>query len=113
MEGDSRRLDLRYSPVEPLSGVVEVGYRARDLAPTPNQRERILGSFLVQGAQLLQADVNGDGRVDGADLVALARHFGSVNGDSRYARFVDLNRDNRIDGSDLAVLASQFGRSAE
>jgi lysophospholipase L1-like esterase len=112
MEGDSRRLDLRFSPVEPLSGVVEVGYRARDLAPTPNQRERILGSFLVQGAQLLQADVNGDGRVDGADLVQLARHFGGVNGDSRYARFVDLNQDNRIDGSDLAILASQFGRSA-
>lgn len=112
LEGDSRRLDLRFSPVEPLSGVVEVGYRARDLAPTPNQRERILGTFLVQGAQLLQADVNGDGRVDGGDLVRLALHFGGVNGDSRYARFVDLNQDNRIDGSDLAILASQFGRSA-
>ncbi|HLE84331.1 MAG TPA: dockerin type I domain-containing protein, partial [Thermoanaerobaculia bacterium] len=112
-DGDSRRLDLRFAPVEPFSGVVEVGYRTRDLAPTPNERERVLGSFLVQGTQLLQADVNGDGRVDGADLVLLARHFGTANGDSRYAAFVDINRDDLIDGSDLAVLASQFGRSAE
>ena len=111
-EGDTRRLDLRFAPVEPFSGVVEVGYRTRDLAPTPNQRERVLGSFRVQGTQLLQADINDDGRVDGADLVLLALHFGTANGDSRYAAFVDINRDDLIDGNDLAILANQFGRTA-
>lgn len=111
-EGDTRRLDLRFAPVEPFSGVVEVGYRTRDLAPTPNERERVLGNFVVQGTQLLQADINDDGRVDGADLVLLAIHFGTANGDSRYAAFVDINRDDLIDGNDLAILANQFGRTA-
>ncbi|HSL84376.1 MAG TPA: GDSL-type esterase/lipase family protein [Thermoanaerobaculia bacterium] len=112
LEGDSRRLDLRYSPVTPFSGLVEVGYRTRDLAPAANRGETTLGSFLVQGAALLLGDVNSDGRVDGHDLVELAIRFGTVDGESRYARFVDLNRDGRIDGEDLAILASEFGRSA-
>lgn len=112
LEGSSRRLDLRYSPVTPFSGVVEVGYRSRDQAPAANQRERTLGTFIVQGTELLPGDVNDDGRVDGLDLVQLAIRFGTVDGDSRYARFVDLNRDDRIDGEDLAILARDFGRSA-
>lgn len=112
VEGDPSVVDLRYRPTDPLSGVVEVGYRAFDLANPPNTREQTLGSFIVRGAKIVQGDVNGDGRVDGTDLVQIAIHFGTVNGDSRYARFVDLNKDNKIDGSDLAILASHFGETA-
>ncbi len=112
VEGDSSAVDLRYQPSTPLEGVVEVGYRAYDLANPPNSREQTLGSFIVKGSQIVAGDVNGDGRVDGTDLVQIAIHFGTVNGDSRYARFTDLNKDNKIDGSDLAILASHFGESA-
>lgn len=111
-QGNSRRLDLLHSPVTPFSGVVEVGYSTRDVSPGFNQREVTLGSFIVQGTRILRGDVNRDGRVDGLDLVRLSLHFGTVDGDSRFARFVDLNEDDRIDGEDLAILADDFGRSS-
>ena len=112
LEGDPSAVDLRYRPSEPLSGLVDVGYQAYDQASPPNFREVTLGTFLVHGAQILTGDVNGDGRVDGTDLVLLAIHFGAVDGEGRYARFTDLNKDHKIDGSDLAILASHFGESA-
>ena len=108
--GDRRILDLRYQPGG-FSGVVEVGYRTRDLAAPANERERTLGSFSVQGTRFIAGDVNEDGRVDGIDLIEMALRFGSVNGGPRYGRHVDLNGDNVIDGADLAILASNFGRS--
>lgn len=111
-EGNARRLDLRYQPTTGFSGVVEIGYDARDIAPSPNQRRRIVGTFTTRGTQFVPGDVNRDGRVDGIDLVQLARHFGTSNGDAGYARFVDINQDNRIDGTDLAILASNFGEAA-
>lgn len=110
--GDSRILDLRYRPAGGFSGVIEVGYRTRDRAAAPNERERTLGSFAIEGTRFIPGDVNEDGRVDGVDLVELALRFGSVNGGPRYGRHVDLNRDDVIDGADLAILASNFGRSS-
>lgn len=112
LQGDERRVDLRFTPVEPLQGVVEVGYRTRDLAPAVNQRERTLGSFVVQGTEFLDGDLNRDGRVDGVDLVRLALAFGSRRGERRYDPAADLDDDGRIDGSDLAILAANFGRSS-
>ncbi len=109
--GDSRRADLRYTPTTPFPGVVDVGYHAVDLSPARNERTRELATFTTRGAQFLEGDLNEDGRVDGIDLLALARAFGSVNGESRYARYVDINRDNRVDGADLAILAANFGQS--
>lgn len=111
-DGDSRRVDLRYLPVEPFSGIVEVGYMTRDQASVRNERRRTVGTFTTRGADFVRGDVNQDGRVDGIDLIQLARHFGSRNGDSDYARFVDINQDDRVDGEDLAILASNFGQTA-
>ena len=51
------------------------------------------------------------GRVDGFDLVVLARAFGSVAGAPAYDPAVDLDRDGDIDGDDLAILAANFGQS--
>lgn len=110
--GDSRRIDLRYTPTSPFPGVVDVGYHAVDQAPARNERSRTISTFTTRGAQFVQGDLNEDGRVDGLDLIALARSFGSVNGEGRYARYVDINRDNRVDGEDLAILAGNFGRTS-
>lgn len=112
VEGDARRIDLRFTPTTPFPGVVDVGYHAVDQAPRRNERTRTISTFTTRGAQFLPGDLNEDGRVDGYDLIQLARAFGSVNGESRYARYVDINRDNRIDGADLAILAENFGQSA-
>ena len=57
------------------------------------------------------ADSNLSGRVDGFDLVVLARAFGSVAGAPAYDPAVDLDRDGDVDGDDLAILAANFGQS--
>lgn len=109
---EGRRLGLLYQPVTPLRGLVTVSYRSRDLANPANTVERQLTEFTIAGAVFLDGDVNRDGRVDGADLVALAIRFGARRGDSRYLANADVTRDGVIDGLDLAQLAANFGRSS-
>ncbi|MFO0962309.1 MAG: hypothetical protein U0625_05320 [Phycisphaerales bacterium] len=49
-------------------------------------------------------DVDGNGRVDGADLGRLLGDWGLA-----YGSPCDLNRDNSVDGADLAILIAHFG----
>jgi hypothetical protein len=49
-------------------------------------------------------DLNGDSKVDIADLVIVATNFGKVNFDSR----ADINDDNVIDITDLVFVARRF-----
>jgi hypothetical protein len=49
-----------------------------------------------------KADLDGDGRVDGADLAVLLAAWGSAGGAA------DLDGDGRVDGADLAVLLSAW-----
>ncbi|HVS03019.1 MAG TPA: GDSL-type esterase/lipase family protein [Thermoanaerobaculia bacterium] len=112
VEGDSGNLTLTFRPSEPLAGFVEVGYRSRDLATPPNSVERQVARLVIEGTTLLSADLDRDGRVDGADLVRLARAFGSGLGQARYDPVADLDSSGVVDGQDLAILASQFGESA-
>jgi lysophospholipase L1-like esterase len=55
-------------------------------------------------------DIDGSGRVDGADLVLLGISFGSVAGDDAYSAAADINQDGLVDGFDLAILADHFGQ---
>ena len=55
-------------------------------------------------------DIDISGRVDGFDLVRLARAFGSTFGDPRYDVETDLDGNGTIDGIDLTRLANNFGR---
>ena len=57
----------------------------------------------------LLADIDLSGLVDGADLAALGRAFGSSTGEARYDSRVDLDHDGEVDGSDLSLLAAAFG----
>ena len=110
--GTARQATLTYQPSSPLSGIVHVGLRSRDLAVPANTIDREIAHFAIQGAGLLQGDLNADGRVDGMDLVRFGLHFGAQRGDANYDANADFNADGRIDGLDLAVLASNFGRTA-
>ncbi len=112
ISGSERKLEIRYDPPQPLSGVVQVTLRARDRATPPNVLDREVTQFVIAGTVFLKGDLDRDGRVDGADLLALAPRFGSHRGDSRFAAFADLNADDQVDGMDLAILASNFGKSA-
>ena len=113
LTGNSRKLEITYTPPEPWKGVVVVRLRSRDMAtPTPNQLDREITQFVIDGTTFLPGDIDRDGRVDGADLLAFAPHFGSRKGEGRFAGFADLNDDDEINGTDLAILASNFGKSS-
>jgi hypothetical protein len=66
----------------------------------------------------LLGDINGDGKVDGKDLGAVAQAFASYGpnylypGSPPHPRWdpnADMNGDNKIDGKDLGIVASRFG----
>ncbi len=57
----------------------------------------------------LIGDVNKDCTVDIADLVLVARSFGSSTGGSNFNNMADLNGDGVIDIADLAIVGSNFG----
>jgi lysophospholipase L1-like esterase len=109
--GNTLRARLSYQPPAPLTGIVSVGLRSRDFATPPNTIDRAVSVFTIAGFGSLQGDLNGDNRVDGADLVIFALHFGAMRGDAAYSASADLNGDGTIDGLDLAILASNFGKS--
>ncbi|MBZ0113751.1 MAG: hypothetical protein K8J08_14895, partial [Thermoanaerobaculia bacterium] len=107
--GGQRRTQLRYASPKPLRGVVSVGVQIQDLATNAIDRE--VARFIIAGTTFIEGDIDQDGRVDGVDLVLLARAFGTTVGETRYDSDADLNDDGVIDGKDLAVLATTFGES--
>lgn len=111
VSGDPRRAVLRARPGT-LVGRPLLGVEADDRAAPANRRIGDLTQFTVKGAQFLRGDVNRSGRVDGADLVVLARAFGTRSGEARYDADADLDENRRVDGADLAILAANFGLSS-
>ena len=112
-QGTALHAGFVYQPPAPLSGTVTVGLRSRDLATPPNLIDRQIASFMIQGSPLgLQGDINGDGRVDGTDLILFGIHFGTLQGEAGYSAAADFNADGSIDGLDLAILAANFGQVA-
>ncbi len=111
-DGSQKRLQFRYHPAAPLSGVVRVGLRSSDLASPANSGDTVVSEFSVAGTDILQGDIDLSGRVDGLDLIELARHFGATRGDLRYSSEADINSNGIIDGGDLSILAANFGQSS-
>lgn len=56
-------------------------------------------------------DLNGDGRVDAADIEAFNRALGSSLGEPNYNRFADFDRDGRVTLNDLRLFRSYLPRS--
>ena len=57
----------------------------------------------------VEADVNGDGKVNILDAIRLARAFGSKPGDEKWDPCCDLNDDDTINILDAIKLARHFG----
>jgi lysophospholipase L1-like esterase len=110
--GTTKHAQLAYTPATPLTGVVRVGLRTRDLAAPANASDRDVVRFIAAGTTVLVGDLDRSGRVDGADLVMFARRFGARSNEPRYQQQFDFNTDNVIDGSDLAMMAANFGKSS-
>jgi hypothetical protein len=54
-------------------------------------------------------DNDRSGRVDGRDLMNLAKSYGSAFGDSGYEAITDTTFDGLVDGSDLIDIGANFG----
>lgn len=73
-----------------------------DIDPT------IPGLRVLEMVQSLTGDINQDGVVDDADLLAFMCAYNSRIGDSNYNAAADLNGDGVVDIRDLALLGQQF-----
>jgi hypothetical protein len=56
-------------------------------------------------------DANGDGKVDGMDLLEICKAFNSKPGSPRWNPEADFNYDSKVDGRDVAMLIKHFGKS--
>jgi lysophospholipase L1-like esterase len=110
--GSPQKVEIRYTPPQPWSGVIAFAIQSRDLANPPHVLNRTLSTFVVVGTTFLKGDIDRDGRVDGTDLLAFAPRFGARSPDPRYKTFADLNGDGVVDGTDLAILAANFGKTS-
>jgi hypothetical protein len=81
----------------------------------PADNTRSCGPIKVR----IMGDINGDGKVDGKDIVAEAISFPSWGPDFSYPGSppcprwnldCDINCDNKIDGKDLVLVALNFGK---
>jgi hypothetical protein len=62
------------------------------------------GTFKVS----LFGDLNGDGKVDMADIAIAAAAFGSTPGSPRWNPAADVNKDHIVDLRDIALIAKRF-----
>ena len=86
---------------------VSVVIVAADLANPVNETSKNF-SFTIASGNGVRGDINGNGQVDGIDLILLGASFGSTYGDSSYNRRADYDQDYVVDGIDLAVLAYYY-----
>jgi thermitase len=68
----------------------------------------------------IMGDINGDGKVDGRDIILVAWAFASCGPEYEYASSppspgwnldCDINGDNKVDGRDLVLIARNFGKT--
>jgi hypothetical protein len=59
----------------------------------------------------LFGDLNGNGKVDMADIAIAAAAFGSCPGHSRWNSVADVNKDHIINLWDIALIAQRFGKT--
>ena len=59
----------------------------------------------------ISGDVSGDKKVDGKDIAAIAKAFGSQIGQPNYNPNADINDDGKIDGRDLGIACKNYGKT--
>ena len=73
----------------------------------------VLSTFSILALQIASAsnpaDLDGDGVVDGKDLIIVARALGSYPGHPRWNSIADVNHDNEVNGADMVIVAVNFG----
>ncbi|HEX4822744.1 MAG TPA: hypothetical protein VFV19_00365 [Candidatus Polarisedimenticolaceae bacterium] len=106
-------LDTLYVPLL-CSLTIDAGDPALSPAnePEPNGNRVNIGHLgnSIDAARTLP-DVNGDGVVDGLDVMGIAVSFNAASGDPRYFAAADRDFSGLIDGDDLAYVAAFFAQS--
>ena len=69
--------------------------------------------LVIAQFDFLLGDVNHDGKVNLADLVALAQAYGSKPGDTNWNPNRDIDGNGKVGLSDLVALAQNYGKTAE
>jgi uncharacterized repeat protein (TIGR01451 family) len=90
-----------------VQAVAELGPRT----VTVTNPDGLSGSRPAAIVVVRTADINRDGRIDGADLNILARAWNTVSGEPRFRMEADLNGDDSVGPLDLVILAEYFGQS--
>jgi len=106
-------LDALFQP-QLCSATVDAGDPAAsfDLEPQPNGGRVNMGHLGgTANATRTLPDANGDGIVDGIDILRLAVAFGASSGGPRFDPAVDFDQNDLNDGADLSYLASLYARS--
>lgn len=80
--------------------------------PLPNGGRVNMGHLgNTAGATRTIPDINGDGTVDGLDVLAIAASFASLTGDPRFIPAADRDLNGAIDGNDLAFVSAFYAQS--
>ena len=112
LETGNGTVQINYTGATPLSriqGYLKAGQIKSSLAGnglTINDVDTRSAIKLTFG---LAGDTNGDGKVNFADLVALAASYGKSGQDSAHG---DTNYDGQVNFADLVALAANYGKSA-
>ena len=91
------------------------GYLARNMLftlPVDEQELLLLSPPDADEFNLWAGDLNGDNRIDSADIILLSDKIGLRAGDLGYSPAFDLNADGVIDSADLTLLLANLGRTS-
>jgi hypothetical protein len=100
MQWSGNNLWRAVMPAQPAGANVDYYVLARDWANNLVAGE--VKSFIEGGTPANPADLNGDGRVDGADLGILLGEFGTAG------TVADINADGSVDGADLGLMLAAW-----
>jgi len=70
----------------------------------------VQGTLKIDDPTRIPGDINGDGKVDLADLCILAKAYGSELGDPNWNPAADICGDGKVDLADLSVVAEHYGQ---
>ena len=111
-EGSEEGVELTHRGRKALGCRAVLRVLAQDQASPPNTLDRTIAIYGITGRNLLPGDVDFDCRVDGIDLVGLARRLGMDSTNPLYQLPFDLNRDGVIDAADLELFQVHFGKTS-
>jgi len=81
------------------------------IGPVQDENYLVDNGFIDSGLLVTgPGDITGDRKVDGKDVAIVAKGFGTVSGQSKYAPNGDITCDYKIDGKDVAIVSKNYGK---